>query len=157
MLERARQVFLKVTLARESGKPEGIPAADLFPAVAANLEEEIKRRKDQGYSMEFRNLCVRKADLVLIRNFRDNTKDEFTVRISAHAQKIVQKNGEVVSEQEYVTPFEEYWTFGRLDGQWKLKGVQPPAVGQAMVGQENVDEDSSRAQLEWYYQHPRAV
>ena len=35
--------------------------------------------------------------------------------------------------QEYVTPFEEYWTFGRLDGQWKLKEVLPPGRGEKAV------------------------
>ena len=72
---------------------------------------------------------MRKAELILVRNFSDRTKDEFTVRISAHAQKIVRKGDRVLSEQPYVTPFEEYWTFGRLDEQWKLKEVLPPARG----------------------------
>ncbi len=51
----------------------------------------------------------------------------------------------------------EYWTFGRLDGQWKLKEVLPPAKGEATVGQENLDEDSNQAQLQWYYQQKRAT
>jgi hypothetical protein len=56
-----------------------------------------------------------------------------------------------------VTTFEEYWTFGRLDDQWKLKEVEPPAKGLEMAGEENVDEGVSAAQLQWYYQHPRAT
>jgi predicted lipid-binding transport protein (Tim44 family) len=157
MSERARKVFLEVCLAREEGDPERIPAADLFPEVAAHLTEELRSRQAEGASVEFRNLCVRKVELVLVRNYSDNTQDEFTARITAHAQQIVRRNGQVASEQPYVTPFEQYWTFGRLDGQWKLKEVEPPAKGREMVGQENVDEGVSAAQLAWYYQHPRAT
>ena len=72
-------------------------------------------------------------------------------------REVIRRNGQVASEQPYVTPFEQYWTFGRLDGQWKLKEVEPPALGREMVGQENVDEGVSAAQLEWYYRHPRAT
>ena len=79
--------------------------------------------------MEYRNLCVRKVELLLVRNFADNTRDEFTVRISAHAQRIIRQSDRTLSEQETVTPFEEYWTFGRLDGRWKLKEVLPPGQG----------------------------
>jgi hypothetical protein len=94
--------------------------------------------------------------LVLVRNFTDNAKDEYTVRISAHAQRIIKRGGVVVRQDEHVTPFAEYWTFGRLDGQWKLKEVLPPSRGQELVCAENLDQDSSEAQLQWYYQHKRA-
>ena len=96
-------------------------------------------------------------ELILVRNMAEYAKDEFTVRISAHAQKVIKQQGAVVSQDEYVTPFMEYWTFGRLDNQWKLKEVEPPGKGEAMVGQENVDEGSSAAQLQWYYKHSRAA
>jgi hypothetical protein len=95
--------------------------------------------------------------LILVRNFADRARDEFTVRISAHAQRILRKGDRITSEQEYVTPFEEYWTFGRLDEQWKLKEVLPPALGKKKITEENVDEDSSSGQLQWYYRQPRAV
>jgi hypothetical protein len=142
---------------REEGDPERIPAVDLFPEIAAHLKEEIRSRDAEGASIEFRNLCIRKVDLVLVRNYSDKTQDEFTARITAHAQQVVRRGGVVASEQPYVTPFEQYWTFGRLDNQWKLKEVEPPAKGQEMAGEENVDEGVSAAQLEWFYQHPRAA
>jgi hypothetical protein len=37
-----------------------------------------------------------------------------------------------------------------------LKEVLPPARGRRMVTQENVDEDSSAGQMEWYYHQTRA-
>ncbi|MGD0651074.1 MAG: TIM44-like domain-containing protein, partial [Verrucomicrobiia bacterium] len=156
MLERARQVFTHVMLAREAGDPTAVQDGELFPVVALDLRQQIGKQRAEGLSIEYRNLCVRKAELILVRNFADNSKDEYTVRISAHAQKIIKRGGAVVSQNEYVTPFVEYWTFGRLDGQWKLKEVLPPSRGQELVDAENVDQDSSAAQLQWYYQHKRA-
>jgi hypothetical protein len=111
----------------------------------------------EGRTVEYRNICVRKAELILVRNYTDPVKDEFTVRISAHAQKIERKGQMVLSEQQYVTPFEEYWTFGRLDKVWKLKEVLLPARGEKMMTEENVDEDSNAGQMQWYYREKRAV
>ena len=156
MLERARQVFLQVMLAQEAGDVTKVSEDDLFSSVVLDLRQEISRRRQAGTTIEFRNLCIRKAELILVRNFHDNTQDEFTVRISAHAQRIVRGHATVISQEEDVTPFEEYWTFGRQAGQWKVKEVLLPAAGAAAVKAENVDEDSSAAQLQWYYKQTRA-
>jgi len=157
MLERARQVFLTVYLARESGDPAQVPEADLFPDVAQNLRQQIRQWLSDGVRVEYRNLCVRKAELILVRNFTDSPKDEFTVRIDAHAQKRVRRGDRVLSEQKEVTPFEEYWTFGRLEERWKLKEVLPPGRGKKLITEENVDEESSAGQMEWYYRQSRAT
>ncbi len=156
MLERARRVFLSVYLARESGDPGRVPSADLFPQVAESLRAQIRQWQEQGLNVEYRNLCVRKAELILVRNFADPAKDEFTARINAHAQRIIHKGDQIRSEQQDVTPFEEYWVFGRLDNQWKLKEVLPSALGRKKLVEENVDEDSSQSQLQWYYRQTRA-
>jgi predicted lipid-binding transport protein (Tim44 family) len=156
MIERARQVFLSVFLARESGDPAQVAEAGLFPDVVASLRKQILQWKMDGMNVEYRNLCVRKTELILVRNFTDPARDEFTVRISAHAQKMIRKGRQILSEQTYVTPFEEYWTFGRLDGAWKLKEVLPTASGEELIAEDNVDEDSSPGQLQWYYRQPRA-
>jgi predicted lipid-binding transport protein (Tim44 family) len=157
MLERARQMFMNLFLARESGDPAQLPQADMFPNVADSLRKQLQQWQMEGRAVEYRNICVRKAELILVRNYTDPAKDEFTVRISAHAQKIERKAQMVLSEQQYVTPFEEYWTFGRLDKVWKLKEVLPPARGEKMMTEENVDEDSSAGQMQWYYREKRAV
>jgi predicted lipid-binding transport protein (Tim44 family) len=157
MLERARQVFLKVFLAQESGDPEQVSDADLFRDVAESLHTQIMQQQTDGITVEYRNICVRKAELILVRNFTDPSKDEFTVRISAHAQKIMHKGRQTLNDQRYVTPFEEYWTFGRMDGNWKLKEVLPPARGEKMIAEENVDEESSTGQMNWYYRQTRAT
>jgi predicted lipid-binding transport protein (Tim44 family) len=156
MLERARQVFTKVFLAREAGDVTQVPDADLFPAVALDLRQEINKRRQGGFGIQFRNFCIRKAEMVLVRNFADNARDEFVMRISAHAQRVVTKNGAVLSQDEYVKPFEEYWTFGRLGNCWALKEVLPPSQGAELVDKENLDQDSSPDQLQWYYRQTRA-
>jgi predicted lipid-binding transport protein (Tim44 family) len=157
MLERARQIFLGVFLARESGDPAKLLPTDLFPNVAESLRKQLEQWRMEGRTVEYRNICVRKAELILVRNYADPAKDEFTVRISAHAQKIERKGQTVLKEQLYVTPFEEYWTFGRRDKAWKLKEVLPPARGVKLMAEENVDEDSSAEQMQWYYREKRAV
>ena len=156
MLERARQVFLSVFLARETGDPAQLPQADLFPNVADSLRKQLQQWQMEETTVEYRNICVRKAELILVRNFTDPAKDEYTIRISAHAQQVVRKGRQVLSEQPYVTPFEEYWTFGRMDNTWKLKEVLPPAGGEKLISEENVDEDSSAGQMQWYYRKTRA-
>ena len=156
MLNRARHLFLSVFLAQESGDPAQVPEEDLFREVAESLRKQIRQWQMEEMNVEYRNLCVRKVELILVRNFTDPAKDEFTVRISAHAQKIVRKGRQILSGQQYVTPFEEYWTFGRLNGAWKLKEVLPPARGEKLIAEENVDEDSSAGQMQWYYRQTRA-
>jgi len=156
MLEQARRIFLDVYLARESGDPAGVPVAEMFPDVSENLKTQLAKWKETGYTSEYRNLCVRKVELLLVRNYTDNARDEYTVRISAHAQQITRSGEKIISQEAYVTPFEEYWTFGRLDKQWKLKEILPPGQGQKAIATENIDEDSTPDQLQWYYSKPRA-
>ena len=156
MLERARQVFLDVHLAEEAGEESGVKDEELFPEVAGLLRQESRKRKAEGVTVEYRNLCVRKVELVLVQNYADNTRDEYTVRISAHAQKVLRKNGNVTQQDQDVSPFEEYWTFGRIDRQWRFKGALPPGRARKAVEQENLDQDSTPEQVKWYYSQERA-
>ena len=156
MLERARHVFMNIYLARESADPVQAPVADMFPEVADSLQQQLGQWRSDGFKVEYRNLCVRKAELILVQNFADQSKDEFTVQISAHAQRILRKGDAIWSGQKDVTPFEEYWTFGRLNGVWKLKELLSPGDGKKKIAKENLDEDSNPDQLLWYYRQSRA-
>ncbi|MEI6211194.1 MAG: polymorphic toxin-type HINT domain-containing protein, partial [bacterium] len=90
MLEHARQVFTRVQMAQESGELAAV-VDDLFPDVAADLQAKLQERKREGLRTEFRNFCVRKVEIILVRNYNDNGSDEYTTRISAHAQVIVRR------------------------------------------------------------------
>jgi hypothetical protein len=157
MLETTRRVFLELMAARESGNPADVPEADLFPQLAAHFKDDMVRSKAQGLAVEFRNLCVRKVELILVRNFADKTQDEFIARVRAHAQRILRRGGQVSRQDEDVVPFEQYLTLGRLDDRWKLKEILSAEAGQAAVREENLDQDSSPQQVKWYYEHGRAV
>ena len=121
MKSRVRTVFTNVFTAREAGDPAALRPEGLYPEVAAYLREDISKNRRNGIAVEYRNFCIRKVGFALVRNYPDSTRDEFTARISAHAQKVVRRNGEEIKTDEYVVPFEECWTFGRLDGDWRLK------------------------------------
>ena len=69
MLERARKVFLDATLAREKGDPGSVPTDEMFPEIASSLKGELVQLGAQGTKLEFRNLCVRKVELVLVQNY----------------------------------------------------------------------------------------
>jgi len=144
-------------LSREAGTLSAEASARMFPDAAKDFRDALERQRGEGLSVEYRNFCVRKADLALVRNFADNGKDEYLARVYAHAQRIVMLRGEVFHRDEDVVPFDEFLAFGRLDGQWKLKGAMPPAGGAGAVSQENLDEDSSLGQLRWYYTKKRAL
>lgn len=157
MMLTSRSVFLAVTGAWEAGDPAAVPAADLFPELARDLHDAIKKNREKGVTLEFRNLAVRKVELVLVRNFADNSQDEYMARIRAHAQKIMKAAGSVVRQDDDVTAYEQFLTFGRLDGRWKLKEVVLPHEAEGVVEQENIDQEATKQQIEWYYQHRRLV
>ncbi|MBI5724241.1 MAG: TIM44-like domain-containing protein [Planctomycetes bacterium] len=157
MLDRARDVFTRFYMAREAGAFGPELLADCFPEIAQYLQQESQDWKQKGLGFEYRNFCVRKVELVLVRNFRDNRMDEYVARISAHAQRVFKEGGDIQKQDEYVTPFDEFWTFGRLDNAWKLKEIVPEGRGQKMIARENIDEDTTKHQLKWYYSKKRTV
>lgn len=153
----ATLAFTSVYMAWETGDPKELQPDYLMPDALSELTELFARQKAEGLSFEFRNFCVRKVDLVLVTNRSGSGgQDEFTARITAHAQRAVIQNGASLRRDEYVTPFTEYWVFGADDGRWKLAELLPRESGLAAIGAPNVDEDSSPAQLEWYYTKKRA-
>lgn len=156
MLRRAREVFFHVHQVQENGDPQAVSEEFLFPDVAASLRQVIQQRKEKGIAIEFRNLCLRKIDLLLVRNRAMVDEDEFTVRVRAHAQKTITRGDRMISRDPDVTPFEECWTLGRRDGTWKLKEVLPPTAEASRLRQENLDEDASPEMVHWYYTKSRA-
>ena len=157
MLQRVREIFFHVHLVQEKGDPQAVSEDFLFPDVADNLRQVIQQRKEKGITIEFRNLCLRKIDILLVRNRSNIEDDEFTARVRAHAQKTVTRGGATLTRDADVTPFEECWTLGRRDGTWKLKEVLPPAAEAGRLRQENLDDDASPEMVQWYYTKSRAM
>jgi predicted lipid-binding transport protein (Tim44 family) len=157
MLARVREVFNNLHMAIETGELNATVRDQLYPSVAEHCDETIAEQKKLGESTEYRNFCVRKVEILLVRSFSDKNQDEFVSRISAHAQRIHRRGDTILTQDKDVTPFEEYWTFGRLDNQWKLKEPLPQAEGQRAIGSENIEEDTSPDLVKWYYTKKRAL
>ncbi|MDD2320848.1 MAG: hypothetical protein PHO83_12450 [Geobacteraceae bacterium] len=47
--------------------------------------------RSDGITIKYRNRCIRKVQIVLVRTFALQSKDEFTVRIDAHTRRIFHK------------------------------------------------------------------
>jgi predicted lipid-binding transport protein (Tim44 family) len=157
MLATARRVYLNVLLAFQDGRPEQLAGLAATEAMAAHLRAVLAENQRNGLRVEHRNLCVRKVEIVHVNNRDDRRLDEFTARISAHAQTIVTRGDRELRHDAYVQPTTEFWTFGRDGVRWVLKEIQPAAGGEALVARENTDEGSSAQMLEWYYSKPRAT
>ncbi|WP_196398930.1 polymorphic toxin-type HINT domain-containing protein [Legionella saoudiensis] len=157
MLNRVRLVFTNVHLAFEAGELSATTQAELYPELVEQFNESITSWKALGKTIEYRNFCVRKVEILLVKSFDNKVKNEFTARVSAHAQRIQQQNGNIISRDEDVTPFEEYWTFGLLDGEWKLKEVMPKTSKNEVISAENLEEGSSPDLVKWYYTKKRAI
>ena len=157
MLEGARSLFLALMLDREKGALSEDTRKLIFPDLLEHLDKQLDKVGKDKTRYEYRNLSVRKAELVLIRNFNDDEKDEYVVRIRAHAQKKIWKGDRVWCEDPDVEAWEEYWVFGSHEDQWKLKEMLFDGKGEALWDQENFDEGTGQQMLDWYYSKDRAA
>jgi predicted lipid-binding transport protein (Tim44 family) len=157
MLATVRRVYLNVMLAWQDGRPEAFAGLELDVDLAPHLRDVNAANQRNDCRVEYRNLCVRKVELVHINNRDDRRLDEFTALVSAHAQIVITRAGRVEYRDPDVRPIEDYWTFGRADACWVLREILPPADGVSLLKQENIDEGSSPQLLEWFYSKPRAT
>jgi predicted lipid-binding transport protein (Tim44 family) len=157
MIATARRVFLNVQLTWQDGRPEMLTGLAADDAMIAQLRAGLETNQRNDVHVEHRNLCVRKVEIVHVDNRDDKTLDQYTARITAHAQTIITHAGTELKNDEFVKPWTEFWTFGRDGVRWVLKEILPEASGEATVAKENVDEGSSQQMLEWYYSKPRAT
>ena len=157
MLATARRGFAGVLLAWQDGRPEAFSGLGATPGLLAHFRSVNEANQRNHWRIEYRNLCVRKIEIVHVNNRHDRASDDFTVRLSAHAQVIATQNGAVQYKDEFVKPWVEFWTFGRSGKQWVLKEILPGEKGAALVALENTDEGSSVEMLQWYYSKERAT
>lgn len=157
MLSTARRAFTGVLLAWQDGRPDAFMGLPATPELLAQFKATNTANTQNQWRIEYRNFCVRKVEIIHVNNRDDRNLDEYTVRLSAHAQRIATRAGAVIHADPYVTPWVEFWTFRRSDRRWLLSEVLPSGQGARLVGTENVDEGSSQQMLEWYYSKERAT
>ena len=157
MLNRVRVVFADIHLAFEKGELTTEVIAQTFPDIAVEFVETMDAWKANNNRIEYRNFCVRKVEILLVKNFDDKSKNEFTARVSAHAQRIHYQDEYILEKDEDVRSFIEFWTFGLLDKEWKLKEVIPKSDASKVLNVENMDEGSSLDLVKWYYTKKRAI
>jgi predicted lipid-binding transport protein (Tim44 family) len=159
MIATARRVFTSLELTWQDGRPDMLTGVAIDDAFAAELRANLEANQRNGLKIELRNFCVRKIEIVLVNNRDDRFHDEFTARITAHAQTIITRAGAEVRHDEYVRPWTDFWTFGRnrTGNGWSLRAIEPAANGGFIVAAENTDEGSSREMLQWYYSKTRAT
>jgi predicted lipid-binding transport protein (Tim44 family) len=156
MLATARRTYLNVLLGWQDGQPAAFAGAQLTPELAAQLRDVNTNNRRHGWRVEYRNLCVRKVEIVHVHNVNDRAQDAFTARITAHAQKIFTQGGAIAREDPYVMAWVDFWTFRRDGQRWVLDEILPEGSGSAVVARENTDEGTTPQMLEWYYSKPRA-
>jgi predicted lipid-binding transport protein (Tim44 family) len=157
MTATARRVFLNVALGWQDGQPIAFAGAPLNAEMADHLRAVNESNQRHGCRVEYRNLCVRKVEIVHVDNRDDRTLDRFTARIAAHAQVIIACGSVEQRHDPDVRAWVEFWTFARDGQRWVLAEIQPAAEGDSIIARENVDEGSSAQMLEWYYSKPRAT
>lgn len=147
--------FIKVYEAWSKLDSALLPQPLMTPEFYEELSKLIKEKKENGFSFEFKNMCVRKVEIILVNNKTNNSEDEFVARISAHARRKMIKDNLVINDDSYVVPFTEYWSFTKGEKNWVLKEILPRSIGEKSIRMENKDEESSPMQLEWYYTKKR--
>ncbi len=157
MIATARRSYTGVLLAWQDGRPEAFTGLGATPGLLAHFRSVNEANSAHQWRAEYRNLCVRKVEIIHVNNRHDRGLDEFTARISAHALRIATRAGTVVQQDAYVTPWVEFWTFRRNGQQWLLSEILPAGQGATMLATENVDEGSSTEMLQWYYSKERAT
>ena len=101
-------------------------SGNLLEPAATILQTLIADHKESGQTVAYLNLCVRKVELVLANDQPDKFRCEYVARVSAHAQKTVQRGQILVEQDPYELPFVKFLTFG-WDGKWKLKEFRAAA------------------------------
>lgn len=157
MQARARLIFTDVHMAFEAGVLSLQANQLLFPDVIDDFKIAITNWNQQDKSIVYKNFCVRKVEIVLVKSFDDANQNEFVARISAHAQRIERQDGKIIYQDNNVVFFEEYWCFGWLDNMWKLKEVTLEYEGDKIIQMENTEEGSSPDMVKWYYSKKRAM
>jgi predicted lipid-binding transport protein (Tim44 family) len=126
--ELARRLFVDVLLAEQSGDPAAVPADGLSPEAAADLRDRLRARAGDGVRIEYRNLCVRRADVSMVRPGAGLGGGEVIVRVLGHAAVTVRRGDRTLRADPDVTPLERTLTLVRSGGPWRLTSFDDPGL-----------------------------
>jgi len=105
----------------------------LMPALFTQHQGQLMGMVRNHEINRLEDLKVERIDLVHVRYTEKKDQREFTALITASARDVY------------------------VDDRWKLKEVLPPARAKKMATEDNVDEESSAGQIDWYYRQSRAT
>lgn len=123
----------------------------------ALIGERLAKQSELKETIAYRNLCVRKVDLVQIRNKTDRHGDEFIARAAMHAQIIARRGDALIFKDDDVRAWELLMRFARVNGRFCLAEIIPPTRKDSLIAAENIDDDWSPQMLEWFYSKDRAM
>ncbi|MBF0501688.1 MAG: TIM44-like domain-containing protein, partial [Candidatus Riflebacteria bacterium] len=117
--DQARTAAIALHAAFEANDASGmVQIAD--EKLLADIEASLADARERGEHREFRNLCVRRVDLVLARPASGNRPSEFIARVTLHAQRVTTINGQRVSGDADVGKFVKLFHFQRQGGKFLL-------------------------------------
>ena len=91
MIEQTRECFVLVNTSLESLDTSSIKdkiTTTYYQEIQERINEFVKNKQ----SFQIRNLTARDAEIVLVRNFHDKTKDEFISWVSGQGQRLIIDN-----------------------------------------------------------------
>lgn len=157
MLSVVRKTFTKVHVSLSALELDTEIPSLMTPEALAQLRQSLDDQKTEGTRIEYRNFCIRKIEIVLVENGSKAKEDQFFARISAHAHRIMNTQGNLKNLDSTVLPFEEIWHFVRQGDSWSFKGVVPSVDHNKVVKRENRDHEASKEMVKWYYTRKRAI
>jgi len=121
ILKHVRKNFIEIQEAwcdKDLGKLQKLLHPKLFPEWQKKIT--VMDAKDLHDVME--NINVGDIEIIDIKNYKDDEKDEFTVGIDVSASdETLDEDGNVVSSREPI--FYEFWTFERENNEWLLREI----------------------------------
>lgn len=126
----------------------------LAPALYGVWEKDVTALQQKGWTNKMEGLRLKAMRVVEVKNFKDDTKDSFTVCVeAAAADYTVDRSGAIVesnssdedkqrAKQKSFEGFIEFWTFARDGAAWRLERVDDDGDWQKTVSAPLVNEDA---------------
>ncbi len=129
IVSAARDAYTSVYMARHAGAVAGLRHWALTQELIRKESKEIAQRAMRGERVGYFNFCIRRVQIVLASDARQTDKAlipaTVTVRVFAHARKVITNNQTVVWEDPDITAFSEMCDLVLEDDAWKMTRMTP--------------------------------